>query len=55
MPNNNYSTAHERGINAMDPALGIDWMIEKGKEIMSPKDLVQPLFRDITSNFTFAV
>ncbi len=52
---NNYSTAHERGINAMDPALGIDWMIERGSEIMSPKDLVQPLFRDITSNFTFAL
>ncbi len=50
---NNYSVAHERGINAKDPALGIDWMIENGNEIISPKDLKQPLFREISSNFTF--
>ena len=50
---NNYSTAHERGINAMDPALGIDWMIEKGSEIMSPKDLNQPLFSEISTNFIY--
>ncbi len=50
---NIYSVAHERGINAMDPALGIDWMIEKGTEIISPKDMKQPLFRDIINNFTF--
>jgi len=50
---NNYSVAHERGINAMDPALGINWMIEKGSEIISPKDLRQPLFRDIETNFIF--
>ena len=50
---NNYSTAHERGINAMDPALGIDWMIEKGSEIMSPKDLKQPLFSEISTNFIY--
>lgn len=52
---NNYSTAHERGVNAMDPALGIDWMIEKGSEIMSPKDLAQPLFRDISTDFRFTL
>ena len=40
-------------ITAMDPALGIDWMIEKGTEIISPKDMKQPLFRDIINNFTF--
>jgi dTDP-4-dehydrorhamnose 3,5-epimerase len=51
---NNYSVAHERGINAMDPALGINWMIEKGSEIISPKDLRQPLFRDIETNFIFS-
>jgi dTDP-4-dehydrorhamnose 3,5-epimerase-like enzyme len=39
----------------MDPDLGIDWMIEKGSEIMSAKDLAQPLFRDISSTFTFAL
>lgn len=51
---NNYSVPHERGINAMDPALGIDWMIEKGSEIISPKDLKQPLFSEITTNFTYS-
>jgi len=50
---NNYSVAHERGVNAMDPDLGIDWMTDKGREIISPKDLRQPLFRDISSNFKF--
>lgn len=50
---NNYSVGHERGINAMDPALGIDWMIEKGSEIISPRDLKQPVFREISSNFIF--
>ncbi len=52
---NNYSTAHERGIYALDPDLGIDWMIEKGSEIISPKDHAQPLYRDISSNFTFTL
>lgn len=52
---NNYSTAHERGVNALDPALGIDWMIEKGSEILSPKDHAQPLFKDIRTDFTFTV
>lgn len=50
---NTYSVDHERGINALDPSLGIDWMIERGTEILSPKDLKQPLFREITTNFTY--
>jgi dTDP-4-dehydrorhamnose 3,5-epimerase len=50
---NYYSPEHDRGINAKDTTLGIDWMIEEGKEIISPKDLKQPAFRDITVNFTF--
>lgn len=51
---NNYSVEHERGINAMDPLLGINWMIEKGSEIISPKDLRQPLWSDIKTNFIFS-
>ena len=51
---NNYSVAHERGINAMDPDLGINWMIEKGSEIISPKDLRQPLFRETETTFIFS-
>jgi dTDP-4-dehydrorhamnose 3,5-epimerase len=51
---NTYSVAHERGINAMDPALGIDWMLRDETPVISPKDLKQPLFRDVTSNFIFS-
>jgi dTDP-4-dehydrorhamnose 3,5-epimerase len=51
---NNYSVQHDRGINAMDPALGIDWMTEKGTEIISPKDMKQPLFRENNINFIFS-
>ena len=50
---NNYSVTHERGINVMDAALNIGWMVAKGKEIISPKDLKQPLFNEITTSFTF--
>jgi dTDP-4-dehydrorhamnose 3,5-epimerase len=50
---NNYSVEHERGINALDPDLGIDWMIRDEQQVISPKDVRQPLFRDISSNFTF--
>ena len=50
---NHYSRVHERGINAMDPSLNIDWMVEKGKEIISSKDSEQPLFKDISTSFIF--
>jgi dTDP-4-dehydrorhamnose 3,5-epimerase len=50
---NNYSVTHERGINVMDPSLSIDWMIEKGKEIISQKDLNQPLLKDVSTSFIF--
>lgn len=50
---NYYSFPHERGINAMDPSLKIDWMVGRGREIISPKDLKQPLFKDISTDFTF--
>ncbi len=51
---NHYSPAHDRGINGMDPALGIDWHIEKGSGIISPKDLQQPMFGEISTNFTYS-
>jgi dTDP-4-dehydrorhamnose 3,5-epimerase len=50
---NRYSVDHERGINVMDPALDINWMVPEGSEIISPKDLKQPLFSDIEITFTF--
>lgn len=50
---NTYSVEHERGINALDPALGIDWMLRDETPVISPKDLKQPLFKDISTNFIF--
>jgi dTDP-4-dehydrorhamnose 3,5-epimerase len=50
---NTYSTDHERGIFALDPELGIDWKLGNEVPVISPKDLKQPLFKDITTNFTF--
>lgn len=51
---NSFSVAHERGINAMDPALGIDWMLRDETPVISPKDMKQPPFSDITTNFIFS-
>lgn len=51
---NVYSVEHERGINALDPALGIDWMIRDETPVISPKDMKQPLFGDITTKFIFS-
>jgi len=50
---NYYSVNHDRGINVKDATLGIDWMIEAGKEIISTKDLKQPSFSEITSYFVY--
>jgi dTDP-4-dehydrorhamnose 3,5-epimerase len=41
-----YSPAHERGIAFDDPALGIYWKIDMAKVILSPKDKLNPLFKD---------
>jgi len=51
---NIYSVAHERGINALDPALGIDWMLRDETPVISQKDMKQPLFSEITTNFIFS-
>ncbi|MRR23889.1 dTDP-4-dehydrorhamnose 3,5-epimerase [bacterium] len=51
---NSFSVAHERGINALDPALGIDWMLRDEPPVISPKDMNQPLFSEITTNFIFS-
>jgi dTDP-4-dehydrorhamnose 3,5-epimerase len=49
-----YSKADEGGILFNDPALGIDWQVPAGKEIVSPKDLEAPLFASCRNNFQFA-
>lgn len=48
-----YSVAHEGGINVKDPQLGIDWKVPAGREIISQKDLKQPLFSTLQTTFNF--
>jgi dTDP-4-dehydrorhamnose 3,5-epimerase len=48
-----YNPKTERGIRYNDPALNIDWQIPMDNAILSPKDLVHPLFKDAEMNFTF--
>jgi dTDP-4-dehydrorhamnose 3,5-epimerase len=48
-----YNPAAEAGIQCMDPGLKIDWRIESGKEIISAKDLKQPVFENSDHNFIF--
>lgn len=48
-----YNKESEGGIRYDDPSLGIDWKIEKGKELISDKDLALPLFLHCKNNFEF--
>ena len=49
-----YNKESEGGIRYDDPALGIDWKIPIGKEIVSEKDVQLPLLADCKNNFEFA-
>jgi len=49
-----YNKESEHGIRYNDPSLRIDWKIPSGKEIVSDKDLQQPLFANCRNNFEFA-
>ncbi len=49
---NYYSPPHERGINALDPGLGIEWMVSHENRIISPRDMALSPFSTITSTFT---
>ena len=44
-----YSPAHERTVRFDDPALQIDWPIERSQLILSPKDEAAPFLADIES------
>jgi dTDP-4-dehydrorhamnose 3,5-epimerase len=46
-----YNPAMERGINIMDPDIGIDWRIDMCSCIASDKDMNNPLFKDAEYNF----
>jgi dTDP-4-dehydrorhamnose 3,5-epimerase len=48
-----YNRDAEAGILYNDPALKIDWNIDRGNEIISDKDRMNPLFSDCRNNFTF--
>jgi dTDP-4-dehydrorhamnose 3,5-epimerase len=49
-----YNQESEAGIRYNDPSLNIDWKIPAGKEIVSEKDLQQPVFENCRNNFEFA-
>lgn len=46
-----YSKESEGGIRYNDPILQIDWKIPAGKEVVSEKDIQNPLFVDSKNNF----
>ena len=48
---NFYNKASEGGLAYNDPDLKIDWQINMADAIVSEKDLVNPLFKNIDSNF----
>ncbi|HWJ91834.1 MAG TPA: dTDP-4-dehydrorhamnose 3,5-epimerase [Flavisolibacter sp.] len=48
-----YHKESEAGILHNDPALGINWRIEKGKEIISEKDARLPHFANCRNNFEY--
>ncbi len=41
--NNVYSSAHDRGLNWADPALGIHWPVNESQAILSEKDRALPM------------
>jgi dTDP-4-dehydrorhamnose 3,5-epimerase len=48
---NVYNKDYERGIFLNDPYLDINWKTGSAQQIISEKDLKQPLFRDAEYNF----
>jgi dTDP-4-dehydrorhamnose 3,5-epimerase len=48
---NVYSPVHDRGVNWVDPDLGICWPVEKGEAVVSDKDRALPRLRDLPVYF----
>lgn len=46
-----YNKSAEGGVRYNDPALNIDWKINLADAIVSEKDLVQPMLKDVAANF----
>jgi dTDP-4-dehydrorhamnose 3,5-epimerase len=49
-----YSKENEAGILYNDSTINIDWKIPAGKQLVSEKDLQQPVFKNCRNNFEFA-
>lgn len=50
-----YNKSEEGGISFNDPNLKIDWQIQKGKEVISEKDLHNKLLEEIESAFEYEI
>jgi dTDP-4-dehydrorhamnose 3,5-epimerase len=48
-----YNKEAEAGLLYSDPSLNIDWKIEKGKKLISDKDLILPTFENCVNNFVY--
>jgi dTDP-4-dehydrorhamnose 3,5-epimerase len=48
---NYYAPTHDFGIRWNDPDLGIDWGMAESDVVLSDKDKVQPLFKDVVHWF----
>ena len=46
-----YSREHDRAIRFDDPAIGIDWPIDRAALILSDKDRAAPLLADVDTGF----
>lgn len=50
---NYYHKQYEGGIHAYDPDLNIDWKVPSDAAIVSDKDKVLPMFKDVPGQFTY--
>lgn len=48
-----YSRDHDAGVRWDDPDIGVAWPVSAGEAMLSDKDRVAPLLRDIGSEFTY--
>ncbi|MDE5989795.1 MAG: dTDP-4-dehydrorhamnose 3,5-epimerase [Duncaniella sp.] len=51
---NYYAPEADGGISIQDTSLGIDWLIDPSKAILSDKDLRHPLLKDFDSPFDYS-
>lgn len=52
---NYYAPASEGGVQAFDPALGIDWRIPREEAILSEKDIVRAPLDEATADFDYSI